>query len=243
VAERVVGGGRLRERVLLRALGAHYHSRLRRDWLWTDEPPHFYNHRAGAFELAFGDAAGGPYSWFRAFFAAELIREGDVVLDLGCGDGFFTARFLAPAAAHVDAIDVDPDAIEAAARENASPRVAYRLADAVADPFPRERYDVVVWDGALGHFSPEATATVLEKVRAALAPDGVFCGSESLGAEGVDHLQFFEGADDLRGLLAPHFPHVRTRELQYRAGRHERREGYWRATADATRLEAVSWRG
>lgn len=241
-AERVIGGGRLRERLLLRALGAHYRSKLRRDWLWTAEPPHFYSHRIGAFELVFGEAAEGPHSWFRAFYAAEVIRDGDVLLDLGCGDGFFTARFLAPACGQVDAVDVDPKAIEAARRENVAPNVSYHLADAVAQPFPRERYDVVVWDGALGHFSPEATATVLEKVGAALAPDGIFCGSESLGHEGVDHLQFFEHADDLRALRDPHFPHVWTRERSYRTRRHPRREAYWRAATDPTRQESASWR-
>jgi SAM-dependent methyltransferase len=242
VAERVVGGGRLRERLLLRALGAHYRSKLRREWLWTDAPPHFFSHRIGAFDLAFGKAAHGPHSWFRAFHAAEVIRPGDVLLDLGCGDGFFTARFLAPTCAHVDAIDVDPAAIEAARSENAAANVAYHVADAAAQPFPRDRYDVVVWDGALGHFSPEATAAVLEKVRAALAPDGIFCGSEALGREGVDHLQFFERQDDLRAVLAPHFPLAWTREHAYRTGRHDRREAYWRAAAGTGRHEEASWR-
>ena len=242
IVEHAIGGGRLRERALLGALRAHYRSRLRRDWLWTDEPPHFFDHRIGAFDLAFGDAGSGPYPWSRAFFAAEVIREGDAVLDLGCGDGFFTARFLAARAAHVDGIDVDPDAIETARRENAAPNVAYRLADAVADAFPRDRYDVVVWDGALGHFSPEATAAVLGKVRDALAPDGIFCGSESLGHEGVDHLQFFASTDDLRALLAPHFRHVWLREVAYRTGRHDRREAFWRAAADPARHEGSSWR-
>ena len=240
--EHVGGGGRLRERLLLRLLGAHYRSRLRREWLWTDEPPHFFAHRIGAFDLAFGAAKSGPYPWFRAFFAAEVIRDGDAVLDLGCGDGFFTARFLAPRAAHVDGIDVDSRAIETARRENASPNVRYHLADAIAEPFPRERYDVIAWDGALGHFSPEASATVLSKVRNALAADGIFCGSESLGAEGVDHLQFFESADDLRALLTPHFPHVWVREVAYRTGRHDRREAYWRAAPDPARQEQASWR-
>jgi SAM-dependent methyltransferase len=240
--ERAVGGGRLRERLLLSALGAHYASRLRRDWLWTDEPPHFFDHRIGAFDLAFGSAKSGPYPWFRAFFAAEVIRDGDVLLDLGCGDGFFTARFLAPRCEAVDGVDIDPSAIEAARRENAAPNVRYHLANAVDELFPRPRYDVIAWDGALGHFSPEATATVLTKIKDALAPDGIFCGSESLGSEGVDHLQFFTGVTELRELLAEHFRHVWTREVDYRTGRHDRREAYWRASTDPARHEAASWR-
>ena len=135
VVEHAVGGGRLRERLLLRALGAHYASRLRREWLWTDEPPHFFDHRIGAFDLAFGSAKSGPYPWFRAFFAAEVIRDGDVLLDIGSGDGFFTARFLAPRCQAVDGLDVDPAAIETARRENATANVHYHLTDAVDQPF------------------------------------------------------------------------------------------------------------
>jgi SAM-dependent methyltransferase len=241
VLEQAIGGGRLRERLLLSALRAHYASRFRREWLWTDDPPHFFNHRIGAFDLAFGSAKSGPYPWFRAFFTAELIRESDVLLDIGCGDGFFTARFLAPRCRAVDGLDVDPTAIETARRENATANVRYFVADAVAEPFPEERYDVIVWDGALGHFGPEATETMLRKIRGALAPDGVFCGSESLGYEGVDHHQFFQQLEDIDGLLSPHFPHVWLREVGYQTGKHFRREAFWRAGASQTRAEAASW--
>ncbi len=232
----------MRERLLLGALGAHYASRLRREWYWTVEPPHFFGHRIGAFDLAFGSAKSGPYPWFRAFLAADVIRDGDTLLDIGCGDGFFTARFLAPRCRAVDGIDVDPDAIASARRENAAANVRYVLADAVEEPFPQERYDVIVWDGALGHFAPAATETMLMKIRSALAEDGIFCGSESLGAEGVDHLQFFAGTDDLRDVLSPHFPHVWLREVTYPTGRHLRHEAFWRASATPIRQDATSWR-
>ncbi len=53
-ANRRSGEARLRERLLLNALRQHYASRFRREWLWTDEPPHFFDHRIGAFDLAFG---------------------------------------------------------------------------------------------------------------------------------------------------------------------------------------------
>lgn len=237
----MVCGGRLRERLLLSALGAHYASRLRREWLWTDEPPHFFGHRIGAFDLAFGSAKSGPYPWFRAFFAAEVIREGDALLDIGCGDGFFTARFLAPRCKTVDGLDIDPDAIASAVRENAAANVRYVRADAVEEPFPQERYDVIVWDGALGHFAPAATQKMLTKIRHALAEDGVFCGSESLGTEGVDHLQFFDSTGDLHDVLAPHFAHVWLREVTYPTGRHVRREAFWRASTTPNRQDATSW--
>ena len=164
------------------------------------------------------------------------------MLDIGSGDGFFTARFLAARCRTVDGIDVDPAAIEIARRTNAVPHVTYHLCDAVTAPFPREQYDVIVWDGAIGHFAPETTKELLTKIAGALAPDGIFCGSESLGAEGVDHLQHFTGLDELHELLAPHFPHLWLREVGYRTGGHFRREAYWRASTSPARQEDVSWR-
>jgi SAM-dependent methyltransferase len=242
LVERVVGGGRLRERLLLLGLRAHYASRFRREWLWTDDPPHFFDHRIGAFDLAFGSARSGPYPWLRAFCAAEVIRDSDVLLDVGCGDGFFTARFFAPRCQAVDGVDFDPEAIASARRENAAPKVRYHLIDVSSEPFPQARYDVIVWDGALGHFAPDASKTVLSKIERALAPDGIFCGSESLGSEGVDHQQFFPDLQSLRGALSGHFPHLWLREVSYEVGGQLRREAFWRGCVSPARHDATLWR-
>src|SRR4051794_40155905 len=66
--ERLVFGGRLRERVLLLALGWYYSSLFRRQWTWSEEPPHFFDHRMGAFDLLVG--RGKPYALARGFHAA-----------------------------------------------------------------------------------------------------------------------------------------------------------------------------
>ena len=102
--------------------------------------------------------------------------------------------------------------------------------------------DVIVFDGALGHFPLESTARLLEKIRDALAADGIFVGSESLGEEGYDHLQFFAGLDDLRALFSTYFDHVQLRTIAYKiptgALRHE---AFWRCANARARLEAVAW--
>jgi cyclopropane fatty-acyl-phospholipid synthase-like methyltransferase len=33
------------------------------------------------------------------------VREGSRLLDIGCGDGFFTKRFFATRCAHIDTVD------------------------------------------------------------------------------------------------------------------------------------------
>lgn len=240
VIEPVVGGGRLRERTLVSLLKAHYQSRLRREWSDPERAPHFFDHRISSFAFATGE--GSPFVFFRGYFAAELIRPGDRLLDIGCGDGFFARRFFGPRCSAVDAIDVDPRAIAHASRHNPAPNVAYRTLDAFADPFPHEEYDVVVWDGGLGHVSAEMTGRILPKIRRSLAPEGVFLGSESLGLEGHDHLQFFDSLDELSALLFEHFAHVEVRQLEYEVPGVRRTEAFWRCADDRRRLDDARWR-
>lgn len=243
VIESPVSGWRLPERLLLALLGQYYASRFRLQWQWSQEPPHFFDHRIGLFDFAFGGAKSGPYPYYRGFFSSEVIRAGDVLLDIGCGDGFFTRRFFAARSGHVDAVDVELEAIENAAALNPALNVTYHLLDATLGEFPHPRYDVVVWDGALGHFAPATTARMLERIGAAIGDTGIFVGSESLGHEGGDHLQFFESLEDLHALFAPRFRHVRLRAIEYRLGDgFLRREAFWRCTNDESRLREIRWR-
>ena len=239
----VVWGGERRRRALEWLLRRHYRALFLRQWRWADEEPHFFDHRIDSFEFAIGDHHG--FTHYRGYFAAELVREGDRVLDIGCGDGFFTRRFLAPVAARVDGVDIEPSAIEHAKAHNAASNVGYFTSDAVADDFPAAEYDLIVWDGALGHFPPDTTQRMLAKIRAALSDGGAFVGSESLGrVEGQgDHLQFFDGVEDLDALFSEHFPHVEVRALRYRLpGGAVRTEAFWRCAGSPARLDEARWR-
>jgi SAM-dependent methyltransferase len=240
-----LSGSRVPERILLGLLGGYYASRFRWQWRWSspEEAPHFFDHRMGVFDFAYGATPSGPYPYFRAYHAAEVIRDGDRVLDIGCGDGFFTRRFFAARASRVDGVDVEPSAIAAARALNAAPNVHYHLLDATSAPWPEARYDVVVWDGALGHFDAATTGAMLERIGSAVGEEGIFVGSESLGHEGDDHLQFFASRDDLRRLLEGHFPVVALREEHYPivGGTVTRREVYWRCARKADRLTGSEW--
>lgn len=240
-SEGIIGGGPRREQFLLRLLRRHYDAQFRRDWQLSDEEPHFFSHRIGLFKLAFGDEAIGPYAYSRGFYSAEVVREGDRLLDIGCGDGFFTKGFLSVRCSKVDAVDVEPSAIHVARKNNSAPNITYYLLDAVKEPFPSAKYDVIVWDGALGHFSPETTHIMLDKIVSHLAPDGIFVGSESLGHEGTDHLQFFESLEVLREIFSRHFQHVELRSIEYRPGDFVRREAFWRCSQTRDRLESNHW--
>jgi SAM-dependent methyltransferase len=242
--EAVLGGGRFREFMLVKLLGQHYRSTFRRRWVLSPEPPHFFDQRIGFFDLGFGNGGKGPYSFYRGFFSSDVMRYGDRLLDIGCGDGFFTRRFYGERCAHIDAVDIEPTAIAAARSCNRAPNITYHVSDAVKDPFPGDAYNVIVWDGALGHFSADTTAHMLRKIRQALHPEGVFVGSESLGIEGSDHLQFFHSLDDLYQTFKAHFKHIELRSVCYKIGTNRelyRNEAYWRCANSPGRLRDCHW--
>lgn len=244
---RLVSGDERWENILVRLLDQHYQHRLQRDWLSAAEAPHFFDHRIGMFNFIFTDSARGPYPYARGFFSAEVLRDGDTLLDIGCGDGFFARRFFAERCAHIDALDIEPDAIKTARLHNSAPNISYHLIDAVAQPFPASDYNVIVWDGALGHFSRDSTLKMLEKISHALVTEGVFTGSESLELpeeQSADHLQVFPTLADLSQLFRPHFKYIQLRELQYRIGQKTttvRREGFWRCANSVERLRDAAW--
>lgn len=203
----------------------------------SGDVPHFTDF--GLLKLAVEDAR--PLT--RAFLAMEALKPEFTVLDIGCGDGCFANRFLAPSCATLDGIDILPASIAASSADKA-PNATFFQCDAVHDPFPRAQYDCIVFDGAIGHFSCGDTEALLQKILAHLTPDGLFVGSESLGREGADHLQFFMQPQDLSSLLSTAFPVVTYKVLEYPIcnGSIIRREIYWRCARTRKALQHCVWK-
>jgi ubiquinone/menaquinone biosynthesis C-methylase UbiE len=241
---RLAGRGAGREKVLVGLLDTQLRVKHRLDWELAQEAPHFYDFRSGVFALGFGDAPPSSHTLDRAAMARDTFADGDRVLDIGCGDGFFTRRFYSDRAGRIDAIDVEDSAIAHAGRYHAHPKINYVKCDAVAQPFPSDIYDAVIWNGAIGHFSEADTAIVLRKIRACLTPSGVFAGSESLGMEGHDHYQFFSDEFSVQKLFKPHFRYVTTRTVSYTIGQQRnfaRREVFWRCSDSRESLLRDAW--
>ena len=90
---RLAGRGAGREKAIVGLLDSHFRIRHRLEWELSQEAPHFYDFRSGIFALGFGDAPPSSHTLDRAAMARDTFADGDCVLDIGCGDGFFTRRF------------------------------------------------------------------------------------------------------------------------------------------------------
>ena len=110
-----------------------------------------------------------PPDWeLRREFIRDQLRPGDRVLDLGCGDGAFTA-VVAEAGGQVIGADVAQAAIDRAAAHH--PGLDFRLV-AIDEPLPFEdcQFDLVWASEVIEHIAD--TAQWLSEVRRVLAPGG-----------------------------------------------------------------------
>jgi SAM-dependent methyltransferase len=192
------------------------------------ETPEWFDHRADLFRFS---EERRPYFLERGVYARELLRRGGRVLDLCCGDGFYPFHFYAETAGHIDACDWDPTALAHAQRWHAHPRISYSRRDIIRDSFPGADYQLVVWDGAIEHFSLEDISLVLQKVRDVLGDDGVLCGYTILNEGPMvhpDHSHEFGSAQELAATLQSCYPAVATLETEYE----DRRNIYFRAALD-----------
>ncbi len=114
-------------------------------------------------------AGAPPFAWKRRRgFLLAHVAPGDAVLDLGCGEGAFSAA-LAAAGARPIGVDVAGEALRRAREQH--PDLDFRPA-APGAPLPLEDGAVdVVWASEVFAFVPD-TARVLAEVRRVLRPEG-----------------------------------------------------------------------
>jgi ribosomal protein L11 methyltransferase len=91
--------------------------------------------------LAFGTGS-HPSTKLVLGFLEKTIAGGERVLDYGCGSGILAIAAAKLGAAHVDALDLDPQAVETTRANAAANRV--ELNAALPDALPAADYDIVV---------------------------------------------------------------------------------------------------
>jgi len=167
--------------------------------------------------------------WLERGVFGSLALLGGEVLELSCGDGFNARNFYSLRSKRVVACDFDPNAIRTARRENAAPNVEYVLCD-IRKEMPQGRFNNVVWDAAIEHFTLDEIHGILSRVKERLLPGGVFSGytiaARSELRSLIHHEHEFRNKEELLAVLRPFFYNVTVFETQFP----ERDNLYWWAS-------------
>jgi 2-polyprenyl-3-methyl-5-hydroxy-6-metoxy-1,4-benzoquinol methylase len=173
-------------------------------------PPAWFDHRI---DLHYH----WPHNLFwleRGILPRKHMMDGCTVLDLFCGDGFFSRYFYATIAGHIDAVDKDPKAISHARRWHSHSKVNYVVGDAVKEGFPRPHYDVIVWFEGVEHLEAAECKVVLDRIEKTMGKGGVLVGStplvspHNLKPANWEHQNEFASVEALREFLARDFVDV-----------------------------------
>lgn len=161
--------------------------------------------------------------WVERGVFSSLALKGGHVLELACGDGFNAKHFYSLRSVEVVACDFDEAALRIARLKNSAPNIQYVLAD-IRSGMPAGKFENVVWDAAIEHFTPDEISEVLRSVKERLTPDGILSGytivERSDGQKSLHHHEYeFKNKGDLERFLEPHFEQVTVFETVF-PGRH-----------------------
>jgi cyclopropane fatty-acyl-phospholipid synthase-like methyltransferase len=156
-------------------------------------------------------------------FSLLAIKPGSRILELCCGDGFNAHHFYAARSAKIYSMDLDPEAIRSAKSNFKNPKVTYVAGDIRKD-IPDRKFDNVVWDAAMEHFTEDEIESIMGRINKVLTTDGVLSGYTIFERED-SHLSHHEHEyelhlkEDLACVLGKFFKKVRIFETKY-ASRH-----------------------
>jgi SAM-dependent methyltransferase len=123
----------------------------------------------GAGKIWNWETPAGKLRWARRVkMLTGHLQQGQKVLELGCGIGYFT-RSLASSGAEITAIDISPDLLEVARRDCLAENVSFEVQNAYAMTYADKSFDSVVGSSVLHHLEIDAA---LNEVHRVLMPGG-----------------------------------------------------------------------
>jgi SAM-dependent methyltransferase len=179
---------------------------------WGRSGLHWFDHRI--------DFLRGPHFWYwqeRGILGSQMIRSGDHVLDLCCGEGFYDLMYFSDRAKQIDALDMDSRAIKSAMAKNDRGNVHFYICDVVRDDFPSAKYDTVLCFSALQQLTEGQLHDLLPKIRGAMNPGGLFFGSVSV----IPENKVLVDEEGIRSCLGFYFQSVELHSSPWPNGRIE----------------------
>jgi SAM-dependent methyltransferase len=159
----------------------------------------------------------------RGVFNLLAIHQHAEILELCCGDGFNSFHFYSVRAKHIIAVDFDIKAIQHATHYNQASNIQYSLCD-IRYQMPEGKFDNILWDAAIGHFTSTETETIMRQIKSRLKDNGILSGYTIIERlDGVKSLQQheyeFKSKEELRDFFQPYFNNVRVFETDYTSRR------------------------
>jgi SAM-dependent methyltransferase len=184
---------------------------------WSLKPnPEWFDHNLDLF-YQWG-ATSNPLCWERGIFNLFVMKPNARVLDICCGDGFNAHHFYRIRAKSVLGIDFDPKAIKHAQKNFNADNVEFKLVDIRKD-FPTQKFDQIIWDGAIEHFTQGEMQRIIGNIKNSLADGGILSGYTIVhredGHSHDDHEYEFVSVEDLQQFLQPLFKHVQVFDTEY----------------------------
>lgn len=178
---------------------------------WSKQPPpEWYNH---LFDLYWQFYSNQNSHWIeRGIYSNNAINLNSKVLELCCGDGFFSHHFYSTKASSVLAIDFDESAIKHAKKNYGhNKKIKYELGDIRKD-IPDDTFDNVIWDAAIEHFNEKEIEEILLKINKILNKKGILSG-QTIKENGVSlqlehHEKEFSSKEEIENLLSKYFTNV-----------------------------------
>lgn len=202
---------------LMRGLVAKAHS-IQFNIEWGFDPqPEWFDHNLDLFYQ--WPALRNPLWVERGIFGLLAMRQGCNALELCCGDGFNACHFYSNRCAAILAVDFDPTAIQHARTFNQTENVRFDVCDIRTD-FPTGKYDNIVWDAAIEHFTETEIDGIMRNIKDRLRPGGVLTGytirERTDGAKSLSHHEYeFKSKEDLARFFNPYFRNVKVFETVY----------------------------
>ena len=157
----------------------------------------------------------GPENIFwleRVIYTNNLIHQGDLILDIGCGDGIYSGKFYSSIAKFVDAIDLDLKAINHAKKTYPQKNVKFSKKN-IVNWTPTKKYNGISMFAVIEHLTKKDGQKVLSKIGKSLAKGGVFFGSTSVfedrGFHNFEHENEFASVVILKKFLSQKFKSVK----------------------------------